>query len=136
MAFYVGHLGFEPAYRFAWMPGASPVADEGMGLKGSGCRIEILRKDDFYMELFEFEAPSPQPIVPGRGVHEHGYTHLCLYSDDLEADYSRLREAGVVFHSQPIDRGIHKFLYLLDPDGNTIELLEITAEEHPFGRRQ
>jgi catechol 2,3-dioxygenase-like lactoylglutathione lyase family enzyme len=59
-----------------------------------------------------------------------GNGHLGLVVDDLEAEYERLRAAGASFrHPGPVEvdggdwKGT-KALYMRDPDGITIELME------------
>ena len=56
-----------------------------------------------------------------------GASHVCFLVDDLEAEYKRLCAAGVRFTSPPVDivregKLLGCTLYLIDPDGITVEL--------------
>ena len=79
------------------------------------------------VELFEFERPEMRggPREP----RDVGPTHLCILVDDLEADYERLRAAGVEFFSAPVlvTHGVNEGglgVYLRDPDGVILELFQ------------
>ena len=85
---------------------------------GSGHRIEI----------FEYLQP------PARGdagePRDVGITHVCLAVEDIQALYDRLADAGVEFYSPPVlvTEGVNAGgygVYLLDPDGITIELFQL-----------
>jgi catechol 2,3-dioxygenase-like lactoylglutathione lyase family enzyme len=58
-----------------------------------------------------------------------GNAHMGINVDDLAWEYQRLTDLGVEFRSAPIvvsdgpDAGV-KAVYLSDPDGNTVELVE------------
>ena len=64
-------------------------------------------------------------------TYNAGSAHLCLVTENMEADFERLRPLGAEFRSEaPIDipwgpyRG-GKACYLRDPDGISIELIEL-----------
>ena len=120
--FYAGLLGFEIVFD-QWWPRGTQVADAITGLRGSSARQLLLRGGNLFVELFEYESPRPRPADPMRPVCDHGITHLCLDVEDLEAEYARLVEAGVTFHSPPQDLGGGvRTTYARDPDGNVVEL--------------
>jgi catechol 2,3-dioxygenase-like lactoylglutathione lyase family enzyme len=61
-----------------------------------------------------------------------GNAHLCLQTDDIDADYARMRGGGYddfrTPHPMEIPWGPNKgrrVCYLRDPDGISIELLEV-----------
>ena len=97
LAFYRDLLGLQPIAEFAW-PKGTEVADRITGLRDSAARVAMLKAGNAIVELFEYESPSPQPGDPQRPVADHGYTHLCFDVTDLDAEYERLRAAGMVFH--------------------------------------
>jgi catechol 2,3-dioxygenase-like lactoylglutathione lyase family enzyme len=79
------------------------------------------------LELVQFVAPTLPPHPPGTG-HPNS-AHLAFTVDDIQAEYTRLREAGVKFRSEPIAiaAGVNRggaTVYFLDPDGVTLELLQ------------
>jgi catechol 2,3-dioxygenase-like lactoylglutathione lyase family enzyme len=82
------------------------------------------------LELLEYKAPYASVGVDMESYNA-GNAHLCLVTDDMEADFARVRAAGYdAFRSpQPVVipwgpyRG-GRACYLRDPDGISIELLE------------
>ena len=89
----------------------------------------MLRAGNACVELFQYETPRPKPGDPNRPVSDHGITHLCLQVQDIDAEYQRLKTAGMVFHCPPQDRSGLRVTYGRDPDGNVIELLEVTDRQ-------
>jgi len=136
LAFYRDLLGLEPVVDQGW-PRGTAMADAITRLEGSSARQVLLRAGGAYVELFEYVSPPAAPGDPERPVCDHGITHLCLDVLDLDADYGRLVAAGVVFHCPPQDlRGGVRCTYARDPDGNVVELQELTpAGTHPLAVR-
>ena len=60
-----------------------------------------------------------------------GLVRLCLVSQDLQADYTRLSEQGVEFLSapQPAKDGLADLAICVDPDGTLIELLQVYLDK-------
>lgn len=81
------------------------------------------------LELLEYRNHGPGTV--DMESYNAGNAHLCLVTDDMGADFARLRAAGYdTFRSAepvPIPWGPYKggvACYLRDPDGISIELLE------------
>jgi hypothetical protein len=52
-----------------------------------------------------------------------------LQVTDIEAEYERLKAAGMVFHCPPQSVGSELVAtYGRDPDGNVVELLEVPSD--------
>ena len=133
LAFYRDLLGFEVVFGGEWQPGTA-AADVITGLKDSSARQVLLKGRNAYMELFEYHAPVPRPGDPDRPVCDHGITHLCIDVEDLDAEYARLSEAGMPFHGPPQDLGGGvRTIYGRDPDGNVVEIQELTPGVHRYG---
>jgi catechol 2,3-dioxygenase-like lactoylglutathione lyase family enzyme len=132
IAFYRDQLGFELVLDRPWQEG-SELADTVLGLERSSGRQVLLRIGNAYLELFQFATPYARPVDPERPVCDHGITHLCIDVDDLDETYERLTAAGVRFHSPPQDLfpGV-RTCYSRDPDGNVVEVQQLTPREHPF----
>ena len=132
IGFYRHQLGFEVVLDQPWQEG-SHVADTVLGLEGSSGRQVLLRIGNAYLELFQFATPEPREGQPDRPVCDHGITHLCIDVDDLDEMYERLIAVGVRFHSAPQDLfpGV-RTCYSRDPDGNVVEIQQLTPREHPF----
>jgi len=82
------------------------------------------------LELLEYKPPYASQGVDMES-YQAGNAHLCLVTDDMEADFARLRAAGydtfrspgpIVIPWGPYTGG--RACYLRDPDGISIELLE------------
>ncbi len=85
---------------------------------------------DFIVELIEYVHPAPSRVDMETSVI--GSSHLCLEVDDIEAEFARLRDAGVPFRAtRPVatpdgDLAGQKWAYMRSPDGITVELVQTT----------
>ena len=123
LKFYRDLLGCEVLSDSSW-PAGTEVADRITGLKDSSARMGMLKAGDAHLELFQYESPTPKPSDPNRGVNDHGFNHMGIIVADIDAEYERLKEAGVRFHCPPVDMGGGtKVTYGRDPDGNVFELM-------------
>lgn len=131
--FYTRLLGFEcvrPEIGPGWRNNA--VIDSIVGLRGSAGRSMMLRAGNVHLEVFEYSEPQAREGGPLRPC-DHGYTHFALDVTNIEAEYARLKAAGMEFLSpEPVDMGTLKAVYGRDPDGNIIEILQ-TNPGHEFG---
>ena len=130
-AFYCDLLGFELVVDAGWPKGVQ-ILDDLIGLRDSAAKMAMLKKSNALLELFQFESPTPAPTDPDRPVNNHGLTHLCLDVTDLAAEHARLKQAGMRFHSDPVDLGGSCCVYGRDPDGNVIELQELKSDTSPL----
>lgn len=130
LEFYEKAFGFVPVVdQIHWSDNA--FFDSVIGLSGTAGRLIMLRARNMYLEVWEYSAP------PGRGndplnPNDLGYTHFCVDTDDIERDYKNAQAAGMTFVGAPSPEttGI-RTIYGRDPDGNVIELQQVTAE-HVF----
>jgi lactoylglutathione lyase len=91
-AFYCDHLGFERVYRF---PPEGPAAFISITL--GELRIGLTQTSD---------------------PDEVGRTDLWLYTDDVDAEVDRLREAGATVVMAPVDQEWgERMATVTDPDG-------------------
>jgi len=124
--FYSDVLGFDVVMEGGWESG-SDVHDKIIGLNNSAAKVVMLSKGDAIIELFEYYSPVPKPMDSGQRVCDHGYTHICLEVEGIETEYDRLKAAGMTFHgSLPESVSGIRAIYGRDPEGNVIELLEMT----------
>ena len=124
LRFYKDLFGFTEVFSSAWKVG-SEITDNIVGLKDSSARVTMLRLGDTYLELFQYATPPPKLGEARRPVCDHGITHFCVDVTDIDAEYTRLKAAGMVFHCPPqtVGKGV-RATYGRDPDGNVVELLE------------
>ena len=126
LAFYRDLLGFEMVSELNW-PAGVELADTITGLESSAARSVMLRASNTSIELFEFSSPTPRPGDPRRPVCDHGITHIGFEVDDIDAEYERLKAAGMSFNCPPQDLGVSRVTYGRDPDGNVLELWQSVA---------
>ena len=127
--FYSEVLGFEVVMEGSWESG-SDAHDKIIGIKNTGAKVVMLSMGNAIIELFEYHSPTPKPLDPGQRVCDHGYTHICLEVEDIEAEYDRLKAAGMTFHGPlPKSASGMRAIYGKDPEGNVIELLELTDSD-------
>lgn len=127
IAFYEVLLGVPMLMRKRWdVPYVGDIVgypdvvmDGGFFRLPNGVILELLEYQDPFTGRVDMESYNP------------GNAHLCLVTDDMEADFARLRAAGydafrstdpIVIPWGPYKGG--RACYLRDPDGISIELLE------------
>jgi lactoylglutathione lyase len=82
---------------------------------------------DGFLELIEYQNVERTPI--DARTANPGTAHICFYVDDLDAVYARLTAAGIGSNSEVIAVSTGpvtgaKVVYMIDPDGFRVELLE------------
>ena len=100
-----------------------PGADQAMGLEGVALRLAMVGLADGAVELFQFLGS----VVPDwASVPREGrLPHLALQVDDTDAALQRVEAAGGRRVWPAVDRfGAARVVYVADPDGNVIELLD------------
>jgi glyoxylase I family protein len=116
-----------------WDGKGKPYLDEEVGYADSHIRIATFELDKGYFEVLEYIHPKPGRIDPE--TYNAGHVHFCFDVDDIQAEYERLRAAGIgiEFRSEgPVvvpdddpDYAGYKCLYFRTPDGTTFEIAEV-----------
>ena len=126
IAFYRDVLGFELAFQ--WNPRASYLA-ELVGYPGVDLHGAILRLPgtDVCLELLEYRNIEQVPVDMANGNVGNG--HIAFNVDNLLELYAELKTKGVKSVSPPVTPTIGpnkggKAVYLIDPDGFKVELIE------------
>ncbi len=136
LAFYQDLLGFEKIMDFDWGPSVPDWPNDQMDMinqsKDCAGRLVMLKAGNAYLEIFQYQSPTPNPQDPDRPVSDHGITHICLNVTDVESEYQRLKAAGMKFHAPLLvfDDGAICTTYGRDPDGNVIEIQEVRNKNH------
>ncbi|MFL5761812.1 MAG: VOC family protein [Thermomicrobiales bacterium] len=89
---------------------------------GSVMLVYLHVSGDRFLEIFP-NGPEPDP----NGVHN--FHHLCLLTDNLTGMVERLRKQDVAIQQEPkmgLDHNLQA--WIRDPDGNDIELMELSEE--------
>ncbi|GGC22697.1 hypothetical protein GCM10011371_07980 [Novosphingobium marinum] len=126
---YERWFGFERAGEGGWETGNERI-DTMVGLKDSKARYAMIRLGNLHIEVFEYSSNDPQDMRPR--MCDRGLTHLCLYCDDVFAEYERLKDLGMEFNCPPGGSGMTRATYGRDCDGNVVELLQIVDPECGF----
>ena len=126
IAFYRDLLGLE--LDATWERNA-PWIGEMTGFDGARLRLAALRVQgsEHVLELIQYEHPPGERLQ--RATNDIGCAHVGFVVDDLDAEYGRLRDAGVEFLSAPVrvtePPGVGaRAVYFRDPDGIPLELQE------------
>ncbi|MGH3276575.1 MAG: VOC family protein [Streptosporangiaceae bacterium] len=127
LAFWRDQLGFRELGRgvVQW-----EHLDRIIGLAGTHIEwVELEMPGVAFLELFAYRHPPNLPL-PAGGMNRPGSIHICLEVQEIDDLVARLLAAGYQTRSKEvvtIPCGAYlgyKCVYLLDPDGVTVELSE------------
>jgi catechol 2,3-dioxygenase-like lactoylglutathione lyase family enzyme len=119
-------LGFEDGVvtrmpvRHRWLP-------EILGLEAPELEVTFLALGEVSLELLRYHEPQGA-VQTSLNLYDAGSAHIAFGVDDIDAEYERLRAAGVRFVSAPVTIAEGDFAgaqaaYAYDPDGNCVELV-------------
>ena len=103
--FYTTHLGFTP--NTAFLPAFADV-----------------RRGNLRLLLSGPASSAGRPMPDGRTPHAGGWNRIHLLVDDIAAEVTRLRAAGVSFRSDVVTGPGGRQIVLDDPAGNPVELFQ------------
>jgi catechol 2,3-dioxygenase-like lactoylglutathione lyase family enzyme len=117
--FYTKVLGFEkktdvPAGDARWLTLVSPGDPDG---------VELLLEPDFNTSVLIDDEPAAQ--VYKRALYDAGVPVTSFASDDLDADYERMSNMGVVFVLEPTEMDDVTVAVFDDTCGNLIQLHQV-----------
>ena len=126
--FYATLLGTAPSLRLRWTPGEHEFVGRIIGYPGLELEGAFLpMPGGGVLELLQYHHPAGIPA--DMETYNVGNGHLGLRSEDIHADYERLRDlvafrgpAPVEIPSGPAKGGWA--IYLRDPDGITVEIVQ------------
>ncbi|MCC7085080.1 MAG: VOC family protein [Pirellulales bacterium] len=106
-----------------------PAYDQVMAMRDVRLRVVLLNDpaEQSIIALLQYLHPVPQRRE--MKMTFFGSTALAVQTDDLDADYRRLRASGVPFTSEPVDvvrdgKLAARLAYALDPDEIVVELYQ------------
>ena len=123
IAFYSQLLGSTLQNRGRFGPG--PQFDRMGALADTQIEGAWLPAGNMLLELWQFHAPEYPVKKAQRGFLDAGYSHICLETDHLEEDATRLVELSGELMTGIMENGAVRSTFARDPEGNIIELLEM-----------
>ena len=130
LAFWRDVLGFELSHT-AHQKGE--LAQEITGVEGAEIKLAVLKTPGGHkIELLEYLAPPDRKCVDLRPC-DLGSVHVALLVDDLDAVLEQIAASGwnAAGKPQTLQSGLNagkRVVYVRDPDGTTIELMQIAKE--------
>jgi len=103
--FYTKHLGFE-------LLSSAPPA------------FADVKHGNLRLLLAGPKSSAGRPMADGKKPGPGGWNRVHFIVDDVEAEVSRLRDAGARFRNDIIEGPGGKQILLLDPSGNVVELFQ------------
>jgi glyoxylase I family protein len=139
LAFWRDVLGFEFSHR-AHQTG--PMAEEITGVKGAELKLAVVKSPSGHkIELLEYLAPAnrKKDVDPSTSLRaslrpcDLGHVHVALTVDNLDAILEKITASGWIAAGKPqtLQTGPNagkRVIYVRDPDGTTIELMQIPKE--------
>ncbi len=111
--------------------GGGKVFERGFHIPNNNARAAMLALSDdptaTQLDLIEWISP-PTDGDPYPNLYHAGVARIAIETDDIQAEYARLKAQGIEFMSEPQrlrrpDRTIW-FTVFKDPDGNFLELYQ------------
>lgn len=100
-----------------------------VGMDNAQGRVVWLRAGDTMIELWQWDHPSGRALPSNYQPADKGVTHFALQTDDVDALYHTVTQAGYHANTNPRDLGLHKTTYIKGPDDEIIEILEDRATD-------
>jgi len=119
VAFYRDVLHLDVLTRFS--VGGDAFA-AGVGIDGASAEFAHMDAGDARVELVEYTPEGD--ATAEHDLNQPGATHLGLAVDDLDAVYDSLPEGVETFAEPQTTESGTRILFLRDPDGTPVELLE------------
>ncbi len=146
MKFYCDVLGMENVWEVEF--DNHPQAQAIHALQNEKFRVAFLAipadLGGGKIELFHFTSPKGEPRRSTYRVCDHGWTHVCFTTSDIEKTYQELSAQGVRFTTPPLEvkmEGVKiirdpqtetaptvgrvRATYFYDPDGLIMELIQL-----------
>lgn len=119
LAFYRDVLDLSVADRFS--VGGEAFAD-AVGVEEARADFAHLEADGIRLELVEYDPEARD--APATALNQPGAAHVGLSVDDLDAFYVSLPEDVPTISDPRTTESGTRILFLRDPEGNLIEVLE------------
>jgi glyoxylase I family protein len=130
LAFWRDVMGFKPSHT-AHQKGE--LAEEITGVAGAEIKLAVLKAPGGHkIELLEYLAPADRKRANFRPC-DVGSVHIALLVQDLESVLAQIAASGweAAGNPQTLNTGPNagkRVVYVRDPDGTTIELMQIAKQ--------
>lgn len=123
VAFYTSMFGLEEINR-----GEADVeyVATGVGVPHAKLLVAMLEGANTRLELIQYARSSGNDVAPSN--NDVGAAHVCFPVEDIETAYAELVAKGIEFIAPPSPsqgEGTSRFAYMRDPDGITVEILQL-----------
>jgi len=128
--FWQNVLGFELSHR-AHQTGER--VEQITGVKGAELKLAVVKTPSGHkIELLEYLAPPDRKKDASLRPCDVGHVHIALTVDDLDAVLKKIAESGWKAAGKPqtLTAGPNagkRVIYVRDPEGTTIEFMELPA---------
>lgn len=107
---------------------AGPPFSTYMGVDGIEAEHVTLALADasprLEVQLLKYRRPDPVSDPAIRDLTKLGFNHVCFAVDDLDAEVARLTANGVRLRNEVMTFHDRKLVFLVGPEGITVELAE------------
>jgi len=129
LEFWRDVLGFELSHR-AHQKGE--LAEQITGVAGAEILIAVVKAPGHKIELLEYRAPEDRKRLDARPC-DVGAVHVALVVDELDPILERIAASGWKAAGKPQTLTVgpnagKRVIYVRDPDGTTIELMQMPPE--------
>jgi glyoxylase I family protein len=130
LTFWRDILGFELSHTAHQ---TSEIAEEITGVKGAELKLAVVKAPNGHkIELLEYLAPADRRKDASLRPCDVGHVHVALVVENLEPLLQRIAASGWKAAGKPqtLTKGPNagkRVIYVRDPDGTTIEFMEIPA---------
>jgi catechol 2,3-dioxygenase-like lactoylglutathione lyase family enzyme len=76
------------------------------------------------VQLLKYHHPDPLLDPAIRNLTKLGFNHVCFAVDDLQAEVAKLTSQGVHLRNEVMEFHNRKLVFLVGPEGVTVELAE------------
>lgn len=74
------------------------------------------------IQLLRYRHPDPVDDPQIADLHKIGFNHVCFATDDIEAEVTKMRDAGFKTRGGVLDFHARKLVFFEGPEGVTVEL--------------
>lgn len=104
----------------------TPEHESLWGLEGAIVNTALLRSRNFLVELVEYKSHQPRSRPQGYQISDQGFMNIALgYRETTEFDraFEHATNNGMRPNGKPVDVGIFRVMYVNDPQGFSVEML-------------